>query len=266
VNTERFSRIFDVLDLLVASPEGLRLTEVSQALGAPVSSTHNLLQTMVAAEVVTVREDLRYSVGPRAVRVAVRIVNSLQVRSAARRHLQSLAERLGNDVYLAVRVGDRVVYVDRFRGSEPVSVNIRLGDSLALHATAVGKLFAAHEPDLRAVVLRRSRRALTPATITAADELQAEFERIRRSGVSVSREEAYEGIVGIAAPVRDVAGALAAAVHVSALRAGLSEPREREIVEHTAATAAAIESDLGTPEPAGEPGPPTARRIPPSRP
>lgn len=245
MNAARFARIFDVLDILATSPEGLRLTEISQALGAPVSSTHNLLQTMLAAEVVEVRKDLHYSVGPRAIRVGVRIVDSLDVRTAGRRHLESLARRLGNDVYLAMRVGGRVVYVDRFRVAEAVSVNIRLGDSLALHATAVGKLFAAYQPDLRALVLRRSRRALTPATLTGADELQAAFEQIRRSGVSVSREEAYEGIVGIAGPIRDASGGLVAAVHVSALRAGLSEEREKEFIDQTMAATAAIEADLG---------------------
>jgi DNA-binding IclR family transcriptional regulator len=139
-----------------------------------------------------------------------------------------------------------------------VSVNIRLGDSLALHATAVGKLFAAYEPDLRITVLRRSRRALTSATITAADQLQAEFEWIRRSGMSLSREEAYEGIVGIAAPVRDLSGRLAAAVHLSALRAGLSDDREQEFIEQTMGAAAAIETDLGVLAP---PGPPRAGRA-----
>lgn len=245
MNPQRFSRIFDVLDTLVGEPEGLRLTEISQAVGAPVSSTHNLLQTMVAAQVLDVTGDLRYSVGPRATRLGVRIVDSLDARTAGRRHLEKLAKSLGNDVYLAVRVGHRVVYVDRFRVSELVSVNIRLGDSLALHATAVGKLFAAYERELRDIVMSRERLPLTAATIIAADELESEFERIRRSGVSLSREEAYEGIVGIAVPIRDASGALAAAVHVSALRAGLSDEREREFIERTRATAAAIESDLG---------------------
>jgi DNA-binding IclR family transcriptional regulator len=245
MNPERFRRIFDVLDILVAEPEGLRLTEVSQALGAPVSSTHNLLQTMLAAQVLDVTDDLRYSVGPRAIHLGVRIVNSLDARTAGRRHLEKLATTLGNDVYLALRVGTRVVYVDRFRGSEPVSVNIRLGDSLPLHSTAVGKLFAAYETELRDIVLHGERRRFTPATIIAADELESEFERIRGSGVSVSREESYEGIVGIAVPVRDVSGAVAAAVHVSALRAGLSDERERDFIDHARAAATAIESELG---------------------
>ncbi|MGW4393568.1 helix-turn-helix domain-containing protein, partial [Streptomyces sp. NPDC004685] len=51
MNTDRFSRIFDVLDALAGQPEGMSLTEISQAVGAPVSSMHNLLQTMLAAEI-----------------------------------------------------------------------------------------------------------------------------------------------------------------------------------------------------------------------
>jgi DNA-binding IclR family transcriptional regulator len=245
VNRERFARIFDVLDTLAQEPGGLRLTEISQGLEAPVSSTHNLLRTMLAAEVVSVDDDLRYSLGPRAIRAGVRIMNSLDVRTTGRRHLEKLAKNLANDVYLAMRMGDQVVYVDRFRFSEPVSVNIRLGDSLALHATAVGKLFAAYESDLRDRALRRSSRSLTAATITDVDELGREFERIRGSGLSLSREEAHEGIVGIAVPVRDTSGNLAAAIHVSALRAGFSEQREQTFIQKSRETAAAIEKDLG---------------------
>ncbi|MFF1257570.1 helix-turn-helix domain-containing protein [Streptomyces sp. NPDC058321] len=41
MNTDRSSRTFDVLEALAGQPEGMSLTEISQAVGAPVSSTHN---------------------------------------------------------------------------------------------------------------------------------------------------------------------------------------------------------------------------------
>lgn len=248
MNTDRFSRIFDVLDALAGQPEGMRLTEISQAVGAPVSSMHNLLQTMVAAEILVTTDDLRYFVGPRAVRIGLRIINSLEVRTLGRQHLEALARKLDNDVYLAVRVGMRVIYVDRFQGAQPVSVNIRLGDSLALHATAVGKLFAAFQPDLRDRVLRRTRRQLTSSTITDPEALRTELRQIAELGVSVSREEAYEGIVGFAVPVRDSAGTLVAAIHISTLRAVLTAEREAELIEQSLRAASKIEAELGVPE------------------
>ncbi|MFC0448578.1 IclR family transcriptional regulator [Rhodococcus jostii] len=248
MNPDRFLRTFDVLDALADAPDGLRLTEISQAVGAPVSSTHNLLQTMLAAEIIAATDDLHYTVGPRAVRIGIKIMNSLEVRTLGRRHLERLAKTLGNDVYLAVRVGDRIVYVDRFRGTQAVSVNIRIGDSLALHATAAGKLYAAYEDDLRARVLARPQRRLTSTTITEPELLEAEFDRIRQRGLSVSREEGYPGIFGIAVPVRDAAGTMAAAIHVSALSAGLDTAREDELIEQSQRTAADIQDDLGVPD------------------
>jgi DNA-binding IclR family transcriptional regulator len=250
VNPDRFSRIFDVLDLLVGHAEGMRLTEIRDGLGAPLSSTHNLLQTMVAAQVLVVNDDLRYLVGPRATRLGIRISNSLEVRGAARRHLEKLARDSGNDVYLAVKVGERVVYVDRFVGTQPVSVNIRLGESLALHATAVGKLFSAHEPDLRKRVLSQPLPKLTDLTVTDVDELNREFVRIRADGFAVSNEEAYEGVVGFAVPVRDALGTLVAAIHVSAFRTGLPPDSEHGVIHHTTEVARVIELGLGGADPA----------------
>ncbi len=85
----------------------MTVTQVSKAVGMPLSSTHNLLQRLVAADAAVVGEDLRYAIGGRAVRYGIRIMEALQVRSVARRHLQDLARALGEDVYLAERFGNR---------------------------------------------------------------------------------------------------------------------------------------------------------------
>ena len=242
---DRYSRTFEVLELLVGRPDGMTVTEISKGLGLPISSSHNLLQRMVAAEVVNVTEDLRYSLGPRAVRLGIRIADGLQVRTVARRHLQELARSTGEDVYLAVRLGRRVTYVDRVPGSRPVTVDIRLGSSLSLYATAVGKLFVADQEALRRKVLGRPRPALTEYTLTEPADLERELGRIREQGFAVSREEAIIGVVGLAVGVRDAYGALVAALHISTLRAQITEDSQRQLIEAAAGTAGAVERELG---------------------
>jgi DNA-binding IclR family transcriptional regulator len=244
-NRDRFSRVFEVLELLVGHTGGMRLTEIVRRLDLPTSSAHNLLQRMVAADVVFVTDDLRYCIGARAVRLGFRIVGEMDVRAAARRSLQELARETGEDVYLATRAGSRVSYVDRVPGTRMVSVDIRLGQSLYLHATSVGKLFAANLPQLERQLLAQTPPRLTPQTLVASDELEVEFDLIRRSGYAISREEAIPGIVGIALPVYDADGALVAAVHVSALNAHLNKSRERQLIAAAAAAAAGIEKELG---------------------
>ena len=50
----------------------------------------------------------------------------------ARRYLQELAKTIGDDVYLAVQMGKRVMYADRSLGTQRISLDIRLGEPLFL--------------------------------------------------------------------------------------------------------------------------------------
>jgi DNA-binding IclR family transcriptional regulator len=244
-SNDRYSRTFDVLELLVGRPDGMTLTEISKRLDLPASSSHNLLKRMVATEVAAVGEDLRYTLGPRAVRLGIRIVDGLEVRAVSRRHLVELARETGDDVYLAVPLGRRVAYVDRFPGSRPVTVDIRLGQTLFLHATSVGKLFAAHDRRLRRKLFADERPRLTEHTLDEEAELEAELGRIVAADAAVSREEAIHGVVGLAVPIRADHGDIVAAIHISALKNRLTPEVEAELVAAARATATQVERDLG---------------------
>ena len=241
----RYLRTFDVLNLLVQHKDGLRLTEIKEALDLPVSSVHNMLQTMVSAEVAAVTEDLRYSVGPRAVSLALRTLNSLDIRTISRRYLQDLAKEIGDDVYLALRMGNRVMYADRVLGTQRISLDIRLGESLFMHSTATGKLFAANDAKLAAQVLAAPLKKLTVATITDVKELEREYARIRTQGFAKSVEESVEGIVGYAVPVHDGAHQLVAAIHASVLGKRATKMHERKLLNAARECAAQIERHLG---------------------
>jgi len=245
MNPDRYLRTFDVLNLLVKHKDGMRLTEIKDALALPVSSMHNMLQTMVTAEVLSVSEDLRYSVGPRAVALALRTLQSLDIRTVARRHLQDLVKAIGDDVYLAMRVGNRVFYADRCLGNQRISLDIRLGEPLYFHSTATGKLFAAFDPRLANTALAGKLPQVTPATITDPAELEREYKRIRSAGYAKSAEESVEGITGYAIPIRDASGAVAAAIHTSVLTKRATKAHERRMLEAASTCAEQVERHLG---------------------
>ena len=245
MSPDRYLRTFDVLDLMVRNKDGLRLTEIKDALDLPVSSVHNMLQTMVSADVASVDEDLRYSVGPRAVALALRTVQLLDIRSLARRPLQELAKTIGDDVYLGLRLGKRVIYADRSPGTQRISLDIRLGESLFLHSTATGKLFAAFDAKLFAQAMVDRLPQLTSHTITDTMELEREYERIRVAGFSKSAEESIEGIVGYAIPIFDTSGKIVAAVHASVLITRATKAHERKLLNSGRECANQIEKLLG---------------------
>ncbi len=234
MSPDRYLRTFDVLDLLVRHKDGLRLTEIKDALELPVSSVHNMLQTMVSADVASVDDDLRYSIGPRAVALALRTVQSLDIRNLARRPLQELAKEIGDDVYLGLRLG-----------TQRISLDIRLGEPLFLHSTATGKLFAALDEKLTAQAMVDRLPKLTSHTITDTKELEQEYVRIRAAGFSKSDEESMEGVVGYAVPIFDASGQIAAAVHVSVLTTRATRAHERQLLASARECAQQIERLLG---------------------
>ena len=245
MNPDRYIRTFDILNLLIGQNEGLRLTEIKQALDLPVSSVHNALQTMVSADVVSVDEDLRYSVGPRTVALAVRMVQSLDVRNVSRRALQELAKQIGDDVYLGLRLGKRVIYADRVLGNQRISLDIRLGQPLYLHSTATGKLFAALDERLAASVMSEKLPRITANTITDPRELEREYARIRQLGYAKSNEESSEGVVGYAFPIQDAASNVTAAVHVSVLAVRATKAHEKKILASAKDCTQQIEKAMG---------------------
>ncbi len=217
MDARRFARSFDLLDLLVEHPGGLRLSEIATLLEAPVSSVHDLLKAMASAGVVSLANGRNYTIGPRAI---------------------------GDDVYLALRIGNDVACAARVAGNQPVSVNIRVGHIWPLHSTSAGKLFAAHDEQLRHLCLSNARRKYTPRTMVEADELEREFAKVAKSGFAISREEMLANITGYATPVRDTSGHVIAAIHVAVLSGRAKGTHERKIRQESGVCAAAIEADL----------------------
>ena len=85
----------------------------------------------------------------------------------------------------------------------PLRLNFHIGSRVPLHCTAIGKLFLAYLPERqrKALVTTLDLQRFTPNTITTAEALEAELDKIRGRGFSVDDEEYTAGVVCIAAPI-----------------------------------------------------------------
>lgn len=100
-------------------------------------------------------------------------------------------------------------------------------------------LLAALPPDeLRALMARREQRAFTRHTLTGDDELYAEVARVREQGWALLNQELEEGLISIAAPIRNARGQTVAALNISGQANRTSEQmmRERLLPQLLAAT------------------------------
>ncbi len=122
------------------------------------------------------------------------------------------------------------------------------GSRLPAYATALGKLLVANlpEPEQNAVLAQMKLSKRGPNTITSKKALREELEQIRDEDFAVDDEELAPGLVAIAAPVRNEAREVVAAVNMAAHTSMISL---QDLVEalgpHLITTADRISARLG---------------------
>jgi IclR family transcriptional regulator, acetate operon repressor len=199
----------DLLYHLHAAPLPVGVTQLGQAVGLPKSSVHRLLASLLKRDLVQrgARGGYEPGVGLMALGLGAQERDPLVV--AARLVLESEAAATGETVFLVAMRARRLVVLDKAEGSRLLRASPRVGSTVPVHATAVGKLFLAFgESPLVRMPLER----FTDYTPTSAVELERAVARARRDRTATSQEEWMPGLSVLAAPiiVRDrMRGALA---------------------------------------------------------
>jgi DNA-binding IclR family transcriptional regulator len=240
-------RCFQIIELLSQSPRGLRLSEIGSRLGLNPSTAHHILNTLVPAGYIARDPETKgYALGLRFVEVGQRILDNLDIRRIAHKHLQALHRQCGEAVHLAVLRKRKVVYVDKIDARGGLSLATYVGFATDAHAAAGGKVLLAGLPaeSFRSVAAAGPLKAYGRRTITDVDCLATELERVRRQGYAVDDEEYYEGVRCVAAPVH-AGGRVVAAVSITGSVFTITQERiAGELKDLVMATAAHISNDL----------------------
>lgn len=219
------------LSVLEALADHTRITDIVAATGLPKATVHRILQTLVHHGFARTDGVGGYAGGPRILSLAGRFLQRLDIAEQVRPILRDLQERSGWTVHLAVRSGDEAVYVAKLEAALPYHLASRVGMSLGLHCTSIGKAVLATLPDaeVRAIAARTGLAARTEHTVTDADTLLAELATVRERGYAEDHEENEPGVRAVGAAVFDhtgeALGALSAAALVRVTGENLDLPR-----------------------------------------
>lgn len=221
-----------VMEILAAHPAGLTLTEMAEKAGMTRAGARRFLLTL-AATGYAIQDGRKFRLSPRLISVARSWLAGSSLWSFAEPFMRDVSERFGEACSAAVLAGEDVVYVARVPGRHILSVALHVGTRLPAFCTSMGRVLLSGltEADLAAFLDRADIRALTPKTITDRAELAEAIARAGRDGFSTVDGELEPGLRSIAAPVRDRAGAIVAAINVSTQSARLSvRDMERQVL------------------------------------
>lgn len=214
------------------------LTGLADELGISSSTVHHHVSTLEQNGYLD-KVDGDYRVGIRFLRFGGVARDHQEIFQIGRSEVHKIARETGETVRLIVEDDDRGITVYQMTGDAVESRNTRLGTEEDLHSTAAGKAFLSHLPRGRIVeiVERHGLEAHTANTITDRDALFEELETVRSNGLAFDRQEQYEGIRCVAAPVVKEDGEVLGAVSVSA-------PADRRSEEWFETDVAALLTDV----------------------
>lgn len=240
-------RGLSILEALAREPD-LPLTALASRVGLPNSTTYRLLETLKKRGFVAqAPETGAYRVGLRALEVGGAYVMRQPLHEVALPVMRALVERVNETVNLAVLDGRDAVYVAQVEGRQLVRMFTQLGARTPLYCTGVGKaLLAWRSPEeIRALLGDEPYPAYTPRTITRLQPLLVELERVRARGYALDDGEREVGVRCVAAPVRNRAGEVVAALSLSAPAARLDDSRVGLLAPQVVAAAREISLGLG---------------------
>lgn len=243
------SSIDKALAVLEAIAEHHRVTDIAAVTGVSKSTVHRILQSLVEWGFARSDGSGGYEPGPRILTLAGRVMTRFDPARQAADALKALHERTGYTTHFAIRSGDEAVYVQKLEGRRPYQMPSRVGMSLRLHSTAIGKSILAHlaEDEVRAIAERTGLSPLTPNTLTTTEALLEHLVRVRASGYAVDEEENVPGVLCVGAPVFDHTGQVLGGISISALAMDMSRADLELLAPEVVKAAREVSLALGAP-------------------
>ncbi|NOZ27074.1 MAG: IclR family transcriptional regulator [Chloroflexi bacterium] len=224
------------------------ISEISEKLGLNKSRVFRILNTLEQHGFVERDpETKRYRLGVRLITFGEAVRRHLDVVQAADPILDELAERTGETIYLGVADGHEAVCVAQRESRYGVRLYAEIGRRVPLHVGGVPKVLLAHmPPEKRSRVLHNGPLPrITEHTITDPDRLEKILEGIRQRGYAVEADDLDLGAHSVAAPVRDYAGRVVAAVSIAGPSQRFTPDRIQEFIQLICHAADRISARLG---------------------
>lgn len=239
-------RTISILEAL-SKEESINLENLAKITGLPKATLLRFLSSLSSLGYVYRDNADMYHLTLKMFSVGSRSLNHVDLINTARPFTKKLAKDLGETVHMGILEEDEAVYLLKEESSYTIRMHSRVGKSIPLYCTAIGKIFLSEmtEQELGRYISSHNMKPFTPKSIRGEKALKEELNRVRERGWSIDDEEHEENIMCLGAPIKDYTGKTIAAISVSWPLFRFDKSNFENIVSRIMETTDAISRILG---------------------
>lgn len=225
-------RAISVLEFLSDAPRGLPLAELGRMSEIPKSTLFRILVTLQKRHCVTWHEKERvYRLGSRLWELGNRFLDQSDLYPTASRHMEALADRCGETVFLGTLEDGEIIYLRRVESPKSITIVKNLGQRVPAHCTATGMAVLAFLPEdeVDGIWDEHGLQAYNEATVIDRATLKHRLTEIRDNGYAVVDGEYNSELLCISAPIFDHTHYPRASLTVAMLTSQANADRVRSV-------------------------------------
>lgn len=223
-------RTIDILMLLKTENRPLTCKEISQCLDMPLTSTFDIVRTLLSEEFIEYANEAAksYVIGPRCFEAGMAYSSRASLLTVARPYEEKLMHMCNATSFVAGAYKNKILYLDKIEAPTSVRTSAELGSRADMYCSGLGKsILATYSAERVAEIFNETNVVTyTDYTLTTLPALMEDLKKTRERGYAVDNREANINVYCMAAPIRDHSGHVIAAISVATLY-------DDEIEKHT---------------------------------
>lgn len=236
-----------VLECFSTQHSRLSVADISRMTGISRGSLHRIVNTLKGIGYIDQeRERDQYRLGMKLFQLGTTVLENMDLQRESRHLVERLTKVCEQTVFLCVFDGLHSTIINRGdlnKSEARTSVTIEASPA---YCTASGKVaLAFQDDDAVERLIAHGLKRVTVNTITDPEAFRAEMATIRERGYATNNEEQAPGVRCVAAPIRNGAGRVFAALSISGSTTSFDAAKVRPFSELVMSYAQDISSSLG---------------------
>lgn len=227
------TRTISVLSVFTPEEPELSPTDIAGRLGIPKPTIYRILACLTKYGLLEkTHRNGNYTIGPDLYILGSIYLSTTDLFKVSEPVIKTLNDLTGEVTNLAI-LDDKghITFVMREESKHALRIGFHVGYTSPAYANALGKVLLSELTDtaIDRLYPQEILKPLTRKTVPTKTKLKLELEEIRKTGVAVNREQAFEGVEAVAAAIHDNSGKAVAAIGIGIPKVRMSDERLQKL-------------------------------------